>query len=183
MNKVLIGIISVFAAIAVLLMGSCAYVVSINNREVDLRVAIVAKQKDNQSEFDNMWKKIAQVAEVSQEEKSALMQVFNDYAHSRSGNGGGSFATAITEAVPSVNFTNMTNLVNTVTSSRDAWTFRQKELLDLSREHNKLLQRFPSGFLLGLFGRTEIDVEIITSSKTTETFERGTDDDVQLFRK
>ena len=69
--------------------------------------------------------------------------------------------------------------MNIITSSRDRWTMRQKELLDYKREHDNILDKIPSGWFPA--GRQKIDVKIITSSRTEAAFESGVDDDVDVF--
>jgi len=70
---------------------------------------------------------------------------------------------------------------NIIASSRDSWTMRQKELIDLSREHNKLLGLFPGSLVFSILGRKPIDITIVTSSKTEKAFETGKDDDTKVF--
>jgi hypothetical protein len=158
--------------------------ISISNREARLRNAINAKQKDNTSEFDNMWKKIQQVAEVPQAKMASLKDIFVSYAQARGANtSGGSLATWVKESVPNVSDTTFENLMNIITASRDSWTQRQKELIDLSREHNNMLTTFPSGAVCSILGRQPIDITIVTSTRTDKAFQTGKDDDVQLFKK
>lgn len=152
------------------------------NNEVALRTAIVAKQKDNMAELDNMTKKITQVASVSQEQMAYLKDIIVGNAQARAGNGqGGTLASWIKEAVPNVDTTTFNNLQNIIVASRDGWTMRQKELLDLSREHNKLLQSPISGWFLS--GGLPIEVTIVTSTRTEKAFQTGKDDDVEIFHK
>jgi hypothetical protein len=159
-------------------------VISTANQEVDLRTAIVAKQKDNTSQFDAMWKTISQTAQVTDAQKKALIEIFTGYAQARSGNDkGGSLANWIHEAVPNVDTSTFNNLQNIITAERDGFAMRQKELLDLSREHNRLLQRFPSNIVLSMLGRKEIDIQIVTSTRTDNAFQSGKDDDVNVFQK
>jgi len=89
----------------------------------------------------------------------------------------------VQESVPNVDLSVYKNLQNIIVGSRDSFTMRQKELLDLKREHDKLLRSFPSNILFGMLGIKEMSVTIITSSKTQEAFKTGKDDDVELFKK
>ena len=74
--------------------------------------------------------------------------------------------------------------MNVITSSRDAFTMRQKEILDLKREHDNLLDTQPSGLLLAsILGRQKIDVTIVISTRTDNAFKSGKDDDVDVFQK
>lgn len=177
-----LGVVGILLIIVLVFGGM---VIGTFNTEVTLRTTIEQKQKDNTSEFDNMWKKISQVAQVTEGQKEALKEILVGYAQARSqGKGGsGSFINALHEAIPNVDTSTFNNLQNIIVGSRDSFTMRQKELLDLKREHDKLLRTFPSNVILGMFGRKEIDVMIVTSSKTEKTFETGKDDVVSVFSK
>ena len=153
-----------------------------HNREIDLRTAIEAKQEDNVSEFDNMFKKIAQSAEVTTAAKDALKEIFTSHAQARGGIGEeGTVMKWLTESVPTADISTYKNLQNIITGSRDSWTMRQKELLDLSRAHNRLLNRFPSNLVLAMLGREAIEVKVVTSKKAKKAFVDGEDNDVSVF--
>jgi len=153
--------------------------VSAHNTEIKLRKTFEAKQVDNKSEYDNMWKKIAQVAEVTDEHKKALREIFEGYAGARGGVGDGGIMKWLQEAVPNVDLKTYENLQNIIVSARDRFTMRQKELLDIKREHDTLLASFPSSFFVG--GRDELKAQIVTSTRTERSFETGTDDDIGVF--
>lgn len=156
--------------------------VSTSNREIQLRNTIVNKQTDNKSEFDNMWKKISQVAQVTDAQKKALFEIFTGYAEARGKHqGGGSLANWLQEAVPNVDTSTFNNLQNLITGARDRFTMRQKELLDLKREHDNIIDMFPSNIVCSILGRQKIEVTIVTSAKTEEAFVTGKDDDVKVF--
>jgi hypothetical protein len=175
-----LGIVGIIVLILFVLGGS---VIGTFNREVSLRTTIEQKQVDNRSEFDNLWKKISQVAQVTDAQKNAIKEILVGYADARSQgrDGNGSFINALHEAIPNLDLTTFNNLQNIIVGSRDGFTMRQKELLDLKREHDKLLRTFPSNIILSMFGRKPIDVMIVTSTKTEKTFETGKDDDVNVF--
>ncbi len=190
---------SIFAKLtAPVLFGGCAILAAVmlligvifgftllswHNQAAGLRNQYDMKVKDNGSEFDNMWKKIQQTAAIPEAQKDAFKEIFNSYAGARSGNGGGSLATLLKEQVPNVDLSIYTKLMNIVTGSRDTWTMRQKELVSIAEQYNRLLVTQPSGFFLGLFGHKMIDPKVITSERTEETFRTGHDNDVTLFPK
>jgi hypothetical protein len=183
LNKtyITLGIIGVILIIVFMVFSSW---ISYSNKEIDLRTSIEAKQVDNKNEFDNMWKQISQIAQVADKDRESLMSVFTDYANARTGEGDqGSLMKWVVEAVP--NIAPMTDtyktLMNTITATRNRWTMRQKELIDMAREHKKLLMQFPGNIFL--MGRMPIEIKIVTSSKTEKSFETGTDDDVSVFGK
>ena len=179
-----IGAVVVFTVVlfAVIVIG--IMFVSVSNKEASLRVTIEQKQKDNTSEYDNMWKKIAQTAQVSEKQAAVLKDIFIGYADARTSKGdNATLMKWVQESVPNVNTEVFNKLMDIITSSRDSWTFRQKELLDLNREHEKMLVVFPSNIICSILGRKSINIVIVTSARTDKAFETGKDDDVSLFEK
>lgn len=176
---------AVIAIVAVvLLVGLVLFCMNIsyNNADARLRNLAKTKQEDNNNEYDSMWKKIAQSAEVTQAQRDALKDIFEGYAKARTGSGeGGSVAKWIQESVPNVDTSTFNNLQNIITSARDRFTQRQKELLDIKREHDNILDTAPSKWFVS--NTTRIDVQIVTSSRTKKAFDTGVDDDVDVFKK
>jgi len=183
-NKFMYGCLGVFVIGLIVLVAFSIYGVGVANKETRLAVAIKAKMADNPQEMDNMWKKIAQFGEVSQAKRDALHDIFADVAKARSPDKqGGTLATWIHESYPTVDLATYDNLQNLIASSRDAWTMRQKELIDLNREHDVLLSVFPSNIVCSILGRQKIDIVVVTSSRTEKAFQSGKDDDVGVFPK
>lgn len=174
-NLIVVGVICGIVALMVL-MGVGMYF-SYSNSEIRLRNQITAKQRDNQNEMDNMKKKISQTVQVTDLQKDMLMGVIVGNAQARK-SGAGTLATMVREAVPKVDVKIFKNLMNIITSGRDSWTMRQKELLDLKREHDNLLDVAPSSWFVG--SRPHIEVVIVTSTATQEAFKTGVDDDSKL---
>jgi hypothetical protein len=183
------GMIVVLVTLGILVLGGvmlASSVFGLCNQEYSLHNTIDAKQRDNQSEYDAMWKTISQVAQVTDAQKKALVEIFTSYAQARTGeNKGGSLANWIKESVPNVDTSTFNNLQNILTAKRDGFVQRQKELLDLQREHNGLFRPLPSldGLILNLFSRKTIDVNIVTSTRTEKAFQSGKDNDVNVFGK
>ena len=134
--------------------------------EVRLRNAITAKQEDNKNEMDGVWKKISQVAQVTDAQKNALIEIFERHAKARAGEGGqgGSVMSWIQESVPNVDTSTFNNLQNIISSSRDRFVMRQKELLDLKREHDNIIDMPPGSVICGMMGKQKIEVMIVTST-------------------
>jgi hypothetical protein len=176
-----LGFLGIIILGALMMIG---VVVGTLNSEADLRVQIEAKQLDNKNEYDAMWKKISQVAEVTQAQKDALLEIFKGYAEARTGTGNnGAVMKWIQEAIPNVDTSTFNNLQNIIVTSRDRWTARQKELIDYSREHNRFFERIPSCWVMSIFGRKKVEIKIVTSSRTNTSFETGVDDDVSVLPK
>ena len=180
---IVLGTLFVFAALFFLMK------VSYSNNEISLRNQIKAKQTDNKNEYDNVVKKISQSGQVTQEQAKQIANVVVGYANARAGNptgeaaqktgSGAALINAVHEAVPSVPTEVFVNLQNIIVGSRDAFTMRQKELLDLNRQHDNAIDLFPSSFFVG--DRSKIEVQIVTSTRTQNAFDTGTDDDTNVF--
>ena len=177
-------VLGITTAVLVVLLGIVVLGIGCSavNQEARLRNAITAKQKDNTSEFDNMWKKISQTVQVTDRSRDSLKEIFVEHAKARTGDGkGGELMKWVQESCPNVDNSTFTNLQNIIVGSRDSWTQRQKEILDLKREHENLRTTYPSSFFVG--SKPEIQVQIVTSAKTDAAFSTGKDEDVELFKK
>lgn len=178
---VLIGVLIFGVSVAMTLM-------SWQNVEVKQRNLISAKQKDNTSEFDNMKKKIKSVVSIPDAQFANLKDIFTSHAEARSGGDSkdGSLMKWIQESIPNVDESTKiySQVMNIVVSSRDSWTSRQKEILDMKRVHDDILDvGFRGLFLSNVLGRQKIEVIIVTSADTKDAFATGEDnDDGTLFK-
>lgn len=175
-------ILIVLAVVAFVGIGSLAvYGISTYNQAQRLHNLYDAKLVDNTSEFDNMWKKISQTAQIPNAKKDALREIFEGYASARTGNGdGGSLMKWVQESVPNVDLSEYKDVMNIIVGSRDSWTNRQKELVDIARQYNEMRSTFPSNIVMMIFGMDKINPKVVTSSRTDKAFQTGKDDDVDL---
>lgn len=181
MKKSLIATLSVLGFLFIFGVLVTMVGVSASNQEVSLRNAITAKQSANKATYDNMWKQIAQVAEVTTEQKNALKEIITEHAKARSGSGDDkAIVKWIHESIPNVDTSVYKNLQNIIVGARNSFTADQVALLDLKRAHDDCLTKFPSSLFVG--GRPPIDVQIVTSDRSGNAFASGKDDDVKLFR-
>lgn len=156
------------------------WILGMYNTQSGLKNQYESKIAANRAIFDNTYKKIDQSAQVTQAQKNALKEIFTSYAEGRSGNGGGSLATSVKEAIPTVDVSIYRELMNVITGARDEFTANQIHLVSISEQYNLNLSRQPSGFILKFFGFDKIDPKIITSTRTENVFFSGKDDDMTL---
>lgn len=154
--------------------------IGLYNQEMQLRKQITAKQTENTSNFDNMWKKIKQSANVADKYKDGLKEVLAVYTEGRTEGSENMLMKWGAEAVPNFDSSIYKQLNNIIVASRDDFTMNQKELIDLKREHDTLINKFPNVIYYRIMGVNEIDIKVVTSSKTETTFETGKDDEVEL---
>ena len=177
MKEFLIGFL-----IVVVLGGMCIFSkgVSVYNTHIDLKNQIEAKQKANEAIFDNTWKKINQTVQVSDKYKDGLKEVLLAYTSGRSKGDSQLLMDWTKEAVPTFDSSIYKQINNVITSSRDDFTKNQEILIDLSRQHQQFIQKFPNNVFCAILGIKEIEIKVVTSSKTEEAFNTGKEDNIKL---
>lgn len=177
-SSLLLGI----SALAFLLIIPFILWASYNNTEISLRNQTVAQQKANEAVFDQTWKIISQQAQIANEYKNSFEKIYPQLMEGRYGNArGGALLSFITESNPNFDTKLYSQLANSIEIQRTEFTREQKKLIDIKREHDVLRQSFPSNLFVG--NRPEIQITIVTSHKTEETFRTGKDEDIEVFGK
>lgn len=173
------ALVGILAAFFLLLIPLLMYV-SYSNQEVRLRNALSAQQKSNEAVFDNTWKILKQQAGVADHHKTAFKEIYSDLMHGRYDNGGGQMMKWVQEHNPQFDSSLFSKLMTSIEAQRTIFTREQQKLIDLKREHDDLLMTIPSSVFVG--GRPAVQIVVVTSGKTEESFSTGRDDDVDLFQ-
>jgi hypothetical protein len=183
MNTKLIAVLGIagFLGLSAIVLGGTA--IGTYNSAASLKNLYESKVAANKGELDNVKKKIGQSGQVTQMQMESLGKIYNEHAAARTPNTDRLLVNWVKEVAPTVDQSTFKQLINVVTSSRDAWTMRQTELVDISRQYNDKLVTFPSNIFLGFMGFQKIDPKVITSTSTEEAFETGRDDDAKVFSK
>jgi hypothetical protein len=175
------GLIVVGSIILILLLLVALPLMSYSNAEVDLRTSVQASQKDNQVVYDRVWKTIQQQAGVTSEYSEQFRAIYRDIMNGRNPEGQGKLVKFVKEANPNFDSSLFTKLMTSIEGQRKDYERKAEELIDRSREHNKLLQTMPGSFYLSFLGRKPIDIQLVTSTRTDDAFKSGKDDDTNLF--
>ncbi len=170
-----LGVIVVLGIVVVLMY------VGYSNSEVRLRNQITAKQKSNEASFDTCWKIIKQQAQVADQYKDSFKEIYVGLMEGRHYEKGGALMKFITESNPAFDIRLFEKVANSIEAERRSFLRDQQQLLDLKREHDNLLDLIPSSIFVG--GRPRIEVKIITSGTTQETFRTGEENDIDVFGK
>lgn len=151
-----------------------------NNQEIGLKNAAAAQQKANEASFDTMWKILQTKAGIVDKYKEDFKSIWPDLIAGRYATGG-SLMKWVQEKNPNFDSSLYNSLMNSVEAERKYFLTQQKKLLDLQQQHRDLTQKFPSSIFVG--GRPAVEVTVVTSGKTTETFKTGEENDSELFKK
>jgi len=153
--------------------------VSYNNREIELRNQAIAQQKSNETTFDQVWKIIQQQAGVAEEYKTVFKEIYPQLMEGRYNNPrGGALLSLIQESNPNFDTSLYKKLMTAIEEQRIQFNRAQMTLLDIKREHNNMRKTFPSNLFVG--NRPELNIQIVTSSKTEDTFKTGKEDNIKL---
>lgn len=171
-------VMTIIGLVAVLILGGY-FMGSIHygNRDAELRNQISAKQKDNENVFDSVWKIINQQAQVPTEYKNAFKEIYPEMIAGRYASGG-EMMKWIQESNPNFDVSLYKQLMVSIEAQRMRFSENQSRLLDYKREHDDLRTKQPSSWFVA---NTPVEVTIVTSTKTDETFATGKDDDTKLF--
>jgi hypothetical protein len=174
-----IAIIVLISILTPIIVGVGCYVSS-SNAEIDLRHRIGAQQENIEVVHDKMWKTLQQKAGVASEYKDAFSEIYPDLIAGRySGERGGALMSWVTEHNPQFDTSLYMSLSQSIEALRGEFAREQKKLLDLGREHNAMLDKFPG--IIFLAGREKIEIQTVTSDRSKEALESGEDNDVDLF--
>ena len=169
---------SVAGVLLVLVMSTASVVTDAYNADVTLRTKVLAKQEENKSNFDNMWKKIKQTTNVTDAYKEGFKDVLVAYTSGRKIESKNLLMQWGKEAVPNFDSSMYKQLNNIIVASRDDFNLDQKQLIDLKREHDMLIDKFPGCLIYRILGKEKIEIKIVTSTKTDKSYESGKDDEI-----
>lgn len=154
--------------------------ITFKNQEVELREQVNTQQEIIKLNYDKMFKVIAQVAQVPEQAKKAFKDIYPDLIEGRYGDSrGGALMSWVQEHNPEFDWSLYKNVQVAVEANRQEFFIEQKKLEDFRRAHVVLLQKFPGSLFLS--GRSQIEIQTVTSTKTEEAFNSGKEDNINIF--
>lgn len=175
-----IGVI-VLAVVAAIVMAGTA--LSWYKAENSQRLLVSAHQQKNEVVFDNVWKTVAQLAQVTDKYKESFKDVYVGIMDGRYGKGDGTLMKWVQESNPNFEPSMFTKLMNVIEGSNAEFTENQKMLIDLGREHDLILTTPPASIFYSLLGKEHIKLNIVTSTKTENAFKTGKNDNIDISGK
>jgi hypothetical protein len=152
--------------------------INASNSEIGLRNQSKAQDRNMTVVFDNTFKIIQQQAGVTKEYKGAFAKIYPDLMKGR--NYGGELMKFVMEANPEFKTSMYEKLMDSIEIQRNVFTREQQKAIDIKREHDNLRTLFPTSLFVG--SRPELEIRLVTSTKTEEAFNTGKDDDIDLFK-
>lgn len=174
-------IITLASLATVLLIGISILLMYFHYLNVNEQNKLVVQGKISQREsvFDEMFKVIAQKAEVSNQYKKAFSEIYPDLISGRYENGNGQLMQWIQESNPNFDVSLYKDLMRSIEGLRAKFNNIQTELIAADLEQKKLLRTVPSKWFLDK--NDTIPFEIISSTYAKDVSKTGIDDDIVLF--
>jgi len=173
-------VIVVSIILAILVGGYFLMKISYSNKEITLRNRSDAQQDICKLVYDETWKIIKQKAQVADQYKTAFREIFPELMEGRYGDQrGGALLSFIHESNPEFDVSIYKEISSSIEAQRHKFTGAQSMLRDIKRVHDDLRLRFPSSHFVG--DRRELEIKLITSTKTEKIFEEGKEDDISIF--
>jgi hypothetical protein len=174
MNRVAIisiGCLSVVVLFVVIIVG---YVISTNNSCVAQEKSIEAQYKQNQNNYDNMWKKFKEIAAVPAMYTEDLKKVYDSAIQKRYGKEGSqAMFQWLKEHNPQFDSSIYKQIQQVIEAGRNSFEANQKMLLDKKRAYETDLDVVPKGNVCRAMGFPKIDLakfDIVTSDETEKAF-------------
>lgn len=182
MNKTtIITIISGVAVIIVLAIIWFSMSVSYQNKEARYVNQFKAENQKIEATYDNMWKEIQQIAEVTDNYKESFKEIYVQITDARYDKDNGVLMKWITESNPQFDVSQYEKLSNVIEVERKRFLNAQTKIIDIVREHNNMLDVIPSKWFLS--GKEYLEYEVISSSITKDVMRTRLDEDVHVFMR
>jgi len=176
--------------IAVLAIGGFWFFsyVSVNDTEVTIRTKFDAQTDVNKNVYDNMFKKIAQAAQITkgnmESSKEAFKEIYIGMMKERKSGNNGSLMEWVQENHPQFDMAATSRLyeklMDIMEASRNEFTNEQNKLADIKRAHTLHCGTFMNKNLFFMADRDTLKAEYVRSTITEQVFETGKDDDIKL---
>jgi len=165
------------------LIGLVGMFITYSNQEVELSTQFSAQQKANTVIYDKVWKTLQQKAGVASQSADAFKNIYASIMDARYDGKDQVLMNWIQEQNPTFDMSLYKDLSLSIEANRAEFANVQQKLIDIKREHDNLRMKIPSSIFLSLKGVKELQMQIVTSTRTEKAFDTGRDDDVGLFEK
>lgn len=185
-NSIIAGI--AVAALSILLTVIYFSVkVSSQNKEIELKKQTIAQQDVCRANFDKMFKTITNLAEIperfAEKSKEAFKEIYPALMDGRYKNDNTSLMKWVQESNPQYDMKSIQQLymklADAIEANRDEFFMEQKLLIDMKREHDTYTKKWPASSFVG--DSADVQITIITSTETENTYKTGKDDNIKLF--
>ncbi|NOU77109.1 hypothetical protein GC098_38095 [Paenibacillus sp. LMG 31458] len=171
-----LGFIGIFVLIAII---SAAMIWSHRNTAIALDEQIKSQHVANKSNYDNMWKRFKEMAQVTDMQADDIKKVYTDLIAGRYNDTQVLFK-IVQEQNPQMSKDVYNKLQNEISAGRTEFDRNQKKIADLVREYNTHIRKHIVMNAIFHFQTMDAEKFIITSDRTTDAYQTGKDNEVKL---
>lgn len=158
--------------------------ISKSNQEIGLKNKFTQKKSERTAMYDKMWKTLSGKSQVALKNDSSFQQVVNIQMQGQK-DGEGVMWKWIQQSNPTATFAEVSSLYKdlsrAIESKREEFFESEKMLQDIKLQHDNLMSKFPSSFILWILGRKKLEYAPITSDRTDDVFKTNKDNNVNVF--
>lgn len=152
---------------------------------VRMEAKVVAQYDQNRNNYDNMWKKFREMAQVPDKYAGDMKKMWADTMRARYGEGGSkALFQFIQEHNPQLDPSMYVKLESAIEAGRNSFAADQQQLIDVRRQYEVVLKDNRALFVGWIFSYPTIDLkkyDIVTSDKTDDAFRTKKSDEVDIF--
>ena len=189
MSKTGIVVLSIFGAVALLVLSLVVAVIGYYNSAVNFENSIDASDKNMQNILGQQAPKLREMLGVRKLQADDVARVIREANESRYGDGGSqAVMNWIREQNPTLDQKGYDRILNVIEATRNNFNHEQTLKIDKVQQYKNATQRFPGNIIYGFLGKPtpgfmEKHERVIQSSHTRETFETGIDDGIDVTGK
>jgi hypothetical protein len=182
MKKVLAGV-GIFVGI-ILIIGiiSASTIWSHRNTAVAIEERVNAQYVANKSNYDNMWKRFKEMSQVTELQATQVKDVYEGLIAGRYEDTDLLFK-MVKEDNPKLDTSVYTQLQREISSGRQQFDNNQKQIADIVREYNTYIRKHIIMTYLTNREPMDINLFIVTSEETENTFKDKKADEINLLGK
>ena len=182
MKTALLGLAVVVGILVVVFFGTA---LGYRSDCVALEARIKAQYKQDQNNYDNMWKKFKEMAQVPEQYVADMKKIWGDTLKGRYGaEGSKAVFQFIQEHNPQLDASIYAKLQAAIEAGRNGFAADQQQLLDIKREYEVVLNGNRALLVGWLMSYPTIDLaeyDIVTSDETQETFKNKKSKEIDVF--
>jgi hypothetical protein len=154
--------------------------ISVYNNCVNQESGLTAQYKQDQNNYDSLYKKVTETAGVTDKYAQDFKSAFDVAMKDRYGEKGSqAMFQMLKEQNPQLDVAVYKQLQQVIEAGRESFAAEQKTLLDKKRTYENILNQVPSGLFAKVIGFPKIDLtkyDIITSDRTEKAFQDKKDE-------
>lgn len=183
---IVVGVLGISAVGVALAVG--VWAMGVHNQAIGYETQFAAQVDANKSTYDKVWRILADKAGITEKYAGDFKAIYSDLMMNRYGapdkrGSGGSLMLWVQEKNPDFDIALYKDLSQSVEALRTEFDMVQKKMIDIKRVHQNLRLQQPTALVLSVMGHKELELKMVTSTKTEKAFDSGKDDAPGLFQK